>query len=245
MAADTSHRLRLLYDLSRRLATFNDLDDVLRQATGALRELFDADGSAVLILDDDTRELRFPLASQREGGRPAADRLAELRFPADQGIAGWVLQHGEALAVEDVGNDPRFYRGIDEATGATTRTLLAAPLRTEGASIGVIEVMNPAPERIGSADIEFLDAVASDIAVAYAKAELHDRLREEAATLRFLTRLMGAVLLVGGIAVAAAAVLAVLARAMPFGTVLTQRALLAGLCAAIAGVAVLWMARSR
>jgi transcriptional regulator with GAF, ATPase, and Fis domain len=54
MTADTSDRLRLLYDLSRRLATFNDLDDVLRQATGALRELFDADGSAVLILDDDT-----------------------------------------------------------------------------------------------------------------------------------------------------------------------------------------------
>jgi GAF domain-containing protein len=245
MTDDTSYRLRLLYDLSRRLATFNDLDDVLRQATGALRELFDADGSAVLILDGDRRELRFPVASQREGGRAKAGQLAELRFPADQGIAGWVLQHGEALVVEDVANDPRFYRGIDKATGATTRALLAAPLRTEGASIGVIEVMNPAPEHVGSADIEFLDAVASDIAVAYAKAELHDRLREEAATLRFLTRLVGAVLLAAGIAVAGAAVLAVLARAMPFGTVLTKPAFLVGLCAAVAGVAVLRLARVR
>jgi hypothetical protein len=29
-------RLRLLYDLSRRLATFNELDDVLRHATGTI-----------------------------------------------------------------------------------------------------------------------------------------------------------------------------------------------------------------
>ena len=245
MMAGTSERLRLLYGLSRRLATFNELDDVLRHATGGLRELFDADGSAVLILDAATRELRFPLSSQREGGRASAGRLAELRFPADQGIAGWVLQHGEAVVVEDVGNDPRFYRGIDEATGATTRTLLAAPLRTEGASIGVIEVMNPSLERFGSADLEFLDAVASDIAVAYAKAELHDRLREEAATLRMLARLIGGVLLVAGIAAAAGAVLAVLARAKPFGAVMTQPALLVGLFAAAAGVAVLRVARSR
>jgi hypothetical protein len=45
--------------------------------------------------------------------------------------------------------------------------------------------------------VDFLDAVASDIAVAYAKAELHDRLREEAATLRRLAQLAGILLVAG------------------------------------------------
>src|SRR6185436_16196973 len=139
---------------------------------------------------------------QREGSRVAAARLAELRFPADQGVAGWVLSHGEAVVVPDVGNDPRFYRGIDKATGGTTQTLMAAPLRTEGPSIGVVEVMNPRAGSAGAEDLEFLDAVASDIAVAYAKAELHDRMREEAVTLRRLTRLVGMVLLGAGVFVA-------------------------------------------
>jgi len=245
MTTGALERLRLLYDLSRRLATFDELDDVLRHATGELRKLFDAEGSAVLLLDPAKRELRFPVASQREGSEATAAELAEVRFPAGQGLAGWVLQHGEAVAVDDVANDARFYRGVDEVTGATTRTLLAAPMRTEGASIGVVEVMNPAPGRAGREDVEFLDAVASDIAVAYAKAELHDRLRAEAGTLRSLARVAGGILTGAGVLMVGGAWFAALARALPVGTVVAQPGLWAGVISVVAGVAVLASARTR
>lgn len=245
MTARSSERLRLLYDLSRRLATFHDLDDVLRSATGRLRELFDAEGSAVLILDRDTRELRFPVASQREGSEATAAELAEVRLPAGKGVAGWVLQHGEAVAVADAANDPRFYRGVDQATGATTRTLLAAPMRTEGPTIGVVEVMNPAPGRSGPEDVEFLDAVASEIAVAYAKAELLARLRDEAATSRRLAQLAGVGLLVLGVLAVGGAAFAVAARALPLGETLTRPGFLAGLVAVVAGAMVLRAVPSR
>ena len=235
----------MLYDLSRRLATFDELDDVLRHATGELRELFDAEGSAVLILEPKTHELRFPIASQREGSEATPAELAEVRFPADRGVAGWVLKHGKAVAVDDVANDPRFYRGVDDTTGATTRALLAAPMRTGGPSIGVVEVMNPGPGHSGPDDVEFLDAVASDIAVAYAKAELHDRLREEAATLRRVAQLAGIVLMAAGVLVGAGSAFAVLARALPVGSMLVQPGLWAGVVAVVAGVAVLRSARTR
>lgn len=243
MTAGTSERLRLLYDLSRRLATFSELDDVLRHATSGLRRLFDAEGAAVLIHDPSSGELRFPIASQREGSEAEERELAEIRFPADQGIAGWVLAKGEAVAVPDVANDPRFYRGVDKATGATTQTLLAAPLRTEGPSIGVVEVMNPAAGQIAGEDLEFLDAVASDIAVAYAKAELHARMREEAATLRRLTRVVGVSLVVAGVLVTGWTVFATLARALPLTSALTSPALVAGVLAVAGGVAVVTAAR--
>lgn len=243
MTAGTSDRLRLLYDLSRRLATFDRLDDVLRHATSGLRRLFDAEGAAVLIHDRTTNELCFPLASQREGSEAEEHELTELRFPADQGIAGWVLAHGEAIIVPDVGKDPRFYRGVDKATGATTQTLLAAPLRTGGPCMGVVEVMNPSAAQAGGEDLEFLDAVASDIAVAYAKAELHDRMREEAATLRRLARLVGIALAVAGVLLAGWVVFASLARALPLGSVAANPALLAGILAVVAGIGVLAAAR--
>src|SRR5262249_46995274 len=228
MTTGAPERLRLLYDLSRRLATFNELDDILRHATGGLRELFHAAGSAVLIFEPRTHELRFPVASQREGSEATPAELAEVRFPADQGVAGWVLEHGKAVAVDDCANDPRVYRGLDHATRATTPTLLAAPMRTDGPSIGVIEVMNPGPGHSGPDDVEFLDAVASDIAVAYAKAELHDRLREEAAMLRRLAQLAGIVLIVAGVLVGAGSPFAGLARALPAGAVLAPPGLWAG-----------------
>jgi len=105
--------------------------------------------------------------------------------------------------------------------------------------------MNPGPGYSGPDDVEFLDAVASDIAVAYAKAELHDRLREEAATLRRLAQLAGIVLMVAGVLVAAASAFAVLARALPVSAMLAQPGLWAGVVAVVAGVAVLRSAQTR
>src|SRR5262249_39214800 len=112
-------------------------------------------------------------------------------------------------------------------------------------SIGVVEVMNPAPGRSGPEDVEFLDAVASDIAVAYAKAELHDRLRAEARTLRSLARVAGMVLIAAGVLMVGAACFASLARARPIGAMLARRGLWAGVISIVAGVAVLRSARTR
>jgi GAF domain-containing protein len=118
-------------------------------------------------------------------------------------------------------------------------------MRTEGASIGVVEVMNPAPERSGREDVEFLDTVASDIAVAYAKAELHDRLRAEAGTLRSLARVAGVILTGAGVLMVGGAWFGVLARALPVGAMLAQPGLWAGVISVVAGVAVLAGARTR
>lgn len=85
------------------------------------------------------------MASQRAGATTPASALSEVRFPADQGIAGAVLAGGEAILVDDAQNDPRFYAGVDHKTGVTTRTLLAAPLRSARGAVGVIEVVNEQP----------------------------------------------------------------------------------------------------
>jgi hypothetical protein len=43
------------------------------------------------LLDEKRREFCFPVASQSAGAAPSASTLSEVRFPADQGIAGAVL----------------------------------------------------------------------------------------------------------------------------------------------------------
>src|SRR5690349_14020274 len=121
MEISSAERLHALYELNRRLATFTDLDDLLRHATQRARELLHADGCALLLFDPVRRELHFPVASQAESRRGSAARLAEIRFPADRGIAGWVLAHGEAVRVEDVQRDGRFYGGVDQMTDMVTR----------------------------------------------------------------------------------------------------------------------------
>jgi len=212
--ADARERLQLLYEISRRLATFTDLPELLRYATLRTRELFAAEGCAVMLHDRGTREFYFlPVASESRAA--VEQQLATIRFPADRGVAGWVLAHGEGALVPDTAQEPRFYSGVDEQTTMKTRALLCAPMRVGTDVVGVVSVVNPAPEALTADDLAFLETIASDIAVAHEKVLLYDRLRGEVIGLRQATRLAGAVLLVVGLAVAAGAVLAHLAHALP------------------------------
>src|SRR5262249_12261947 len=75
-------RVELLYAATRSLAAFDDVDELVRFATRRLREVFGADGCAILLLDEKRREFCFPVASQREGAAASASTLGEVRFPA-------------------------------------------------------------------------------------------------------------------------------------------------------------------
>ena len=98
-----AERLRLLYELSRKLATFTDLDELLQFVTRRTRELLEAEGCAVLLHDRTTDELYFPIASQRASSRATAERIQTVRFPASLGIAGWALARGESIGIADAG----------------------------------------------------------------------------------------------------------------------------------------------
>jgi GAF domain-containing protein len=237
--ASVGDRLQFLYDLSRRLATFEDLDELLRHATRGVRELFAAEASSILLLDAKKRELRFPVASMSESRPAAAAVLQELRFPANRGVAGWVLAEGQAVLVEDVSKDPRFYVGVDQATGLTTRTILAAPLRGPSGPIGVVEVVNPQLDAVSADDVKFLDAFASDIAVAYEKAAMQAKLRQDVVNLRQLARIAAVGVLAVGVLSAASGLLVNLAWAAPWRMLPTRPPFLAGVFAIVAGIALL------
>jgi phosphoserine phosphatase RsbU/P len=230
-----AERLEVLCEVNRRLATFTSLDDLLRFATQRARELFDAEGCALLLVDEGSGEFRFPVSSQSAGSHASSARLEDIRFPITKGVAGWVLSHGEAVAVDDVQRDARFYSGVDEASGTRTRSILCAPLRSGDGAIGVIEVINPGPRTEG--DLAFLEALGSDVAVAHEKATLHAALRAEVTGLRRLVRAGGVVLGAIGGGLVGAAVVAHLARALPVSELGTSPGVLLGVLIGLAGVA--------
>jgi GAF domain-containing protein len=228
-------RLGLLYEVSRGLAAFTDLEALVGFATRRIREVFAAEGCAVLLLDRARRELTFPVASQAEGVRASAARLAEIRFPADRGVAGWVLAHGEAALVEDAARDERFYPGIDQLTGMTTRALLCAPLRAGGETRGVVAVVNPTAGPLARDDLLLLEALASDIAVAYERAALYAHLRREVVGLRQVCRMAGAGLVVVGMLIAMVGVAGHLAWALPASELPTRPVMVTATLLVLAG----------
>ena len=68
--SNPAERLRALAELSRGLAGAGDLDDLVRAATQRARELFEAEGCALLLLD-----------AHQSGGAPGTLRVLEPTLP--------------------------------------------------------------------------------------------------------------------------------------------------------------------
>jgi Nif-specific regulatory protein len=181
-ARDENVRLRLLYDLGCAFAGRIELAELIPLVINKVREVLDAEGASVLLLDEARRELYFPyVASERED---VAARLAGLRLPADRGIAGAALQTGQSIRVDDVRADPRFYPGIDRQTGSSTRSVLAAPLVGRQGAIGVLQVVNSHAGAFEEVDLTFLEALAGGVAVALDNARLYEHLKASEEELR-------------------------------------------------------------
>jgi sigma-B regulation protein RsbU (phosphoserine phosphatase) len=180
-------RLRLLFELGCAFTARIELEELIPFIITKCREVLGAGGAAVLLLDPDRNELVFPYVAEEDP--LVAERLAGMRLPAGQGIAGAVLRDGRPLRVDDPAADPRFYSGVDRQTGVTTRGLLAAPLTSRHGTIGVIEVVN---RRDGGNftddDLAFLEALAGSVAVAIENARMYAQLKQQFVALQEGTR---------------------------------------------------------
>ena len=137
-------------------------EELLRSITAAAKDIFEAAACSLALLDDAQEELTFYVAS----GAGAED-VVGLRVPVGQGIAGWVVASGQPIEIADVTRDPRFARDVAESTGYVPRAILAMPLETERAMLGVIEVLDRRGSGgSGARDMELLALFARQAALA-------------------------------------------------------------------------------
>jgi GAF domain-containing protein len=109
--------------------------------------------------------------------------------PAHQGIAGWVVDNGEAAVVDNPKDDARFYAVMDQAIQFETRNMVAVPLKVRDQTIGVVEVINKNDGSITDTDRELAQALANQAAIAIDNARLYARLADAVVTSRMSYRL--------------------------------------------------------
>ena len=134
---------------------------LLRSIVETARAIFSARASSVFLLDEEANELVFE-AVAGEG----SDALIGRRFPADTGVAGWVLATRQPLVLEDVAGDPRFAREAAESTGYVPKGLMAVPLLHEDSALGVLSVLDrPKDVRFTLAEMDLLSRFANQAAI--------------------------------------------------------------------------------
>jgi GAF domain-containing protein len=142
-------------------------DELLRSLTETARRLFGAAACSLALLTDDDSELIYTTAAG-EG----ADDVTGMRISSSHGIAGLVVQSGQAIAISDVASDPRFSRGLAEQTGYVPRTILAVPVETPQRMLGVISLLDRDERRPGAEqDMALLSLFADQAALALASVD--------------------------------------------------------------------------
>lgn len=149
-------------------------DELLQSIVQAAARIFGAAAASIALVDERTGELVFRVAYGA-----GSETVVGMRIPLDQGIAGYVVNTGQPIAISNVQSDPRFARGAAEKTGYVPRSILAMPLLAEDRIIGAMEVLDKinAPS-FGMQDMELLGMFARQAAIAIQQSQRLDALND-------------------------------------------------------------------
>ncbi len=148
------------------------LGPLLAKILAAATQLLESDRGALFLYDPKRNELFSHVA----GGIDSA----EIRFPANAGIAGECFSTGKVINILDAYKDARFNQEIDRRTGYRTRNMLCMPIVAKGARvIGVMEILNRKLGAFGPADERRLHAFCAEAAVAIENAQLFEEISAE------------------------------------------------------------------
>ncbi len=156
-----------LTETARSVTASLDLDEVLQRITERTMDSLEVEAASLALIDEKTGELEFRVASGRGAGQ-----IVGLRLMKGQGLAGWVVEHKEAVFVPDVQSDPRFHSKVDELIGYTTRVMASVPIQVQDKIIGVIEAINPRGDDLAPEQIELLRGIADLAGAAIVRAQL-------------------------------------------------------------------------
>lgn len=160
-----------LVKIGRSITAVTDIDILLKVIAEETKIAIQADRCTVFMLDKDKNELWSKVALGMDS--------QEIRFPADKGLAGYVVKTGEPLNIPDAYNDPRFNPDIDKETGYHTKTILCMPIKNNNQEIiGAFQVLNKLGGVFTKGDEDLLVAIGGSASIALENAQLFEQQKE-------------------------------------------------------------------
>jgi two-component system, cell cycle response regulator len=144
MSHDAIKDILVLLQLTEQLTDGRPLEDALGAVTDAALSLLPGDHASIRLVDASASQL---LSGARSGtGRDTP----VVRLAVGEGVSGWVLANGKPALVIDVRVDPRF-KAV-HGQGFTIGSMVAEPLVSEGATIGILAVSSPEVDAFSETD---------------------------------------------------------------------------------------------
>lgn len=173
-----------LYEVSRTLATGDSLANVVPQLVGKIGTYLDAEVGVVLLKDDSGTMLEV-LSPIWAAGHSL--EVAGYRIDLQRGDAlATLFKTGKAQVFEDIAREPDRW-GILGELGL--RSAMAAPLRVEGRTIGVLLVGDKSSSPFDEADMDDLISLAAPAALVLAQLDRYEEAAETGRRMEELARM--------------------------------------------------------
>jgi signal transduction histidine kinase len=156
----------LIHKMGSRMASILELDELLEQMVSLVQEAFDYYLVEIGLVEGD----QLVYKSRAGIGWDPPFESFSLKI-GDEGITGWVAATGEPVLVPNVDQDPRYKR----VTTTDSRSELAVPIKVKDKVTGVINVESDRPARFDSSDLEVLQLISNQAAIAIENARLYEQ----------------------------------------------------------------------
>jgi len=156
-----------------------DLDKLLANVTGIVRQVIPSDLFAILLYSEKTRGLRirYSIGHREEIVRNLLIKLGE-------GVTGAAAATRMPVMVDDVRGDVRYISALD-----AVQSELAVPMVARSKLVGVIDVQSTRVKAYSEHDRALLRLIASRVAVSIDNARLYRRVERQNRTLKALAHL--------------------------------------------------------
>ena len=191
--AEIEHRAereRTLRDIAARIASLRDPGEVLERVVEEAKRLLASDGAHLTRLDEDDRAL-IPVVVAG-GDERMADWVKTQRFPLGEGINGLAARDAAPVWTADYLTDGRIPLEQDDIATANRlglRGMAAAPLRSQSEGvIGTLAVSYAQPRSFDPEELDLLQGLADQAAIAITNAGLLERLTDSERRYRHLVQ---------------------------------------------------------
>ena len=168
-----SAQIQLASEVARDIAATTDLEKLLNQSVGLIRDRFTFYHAGIFLLDD-SGEYAVLRAATGEAGRKMLAQNHKLRVGA-VGIVGAATGKGEPHIALDVKADPTHYKN---PLLPDTQAEMALPLRIGQRVTGALDVQSREPNAFSQDDVTVLQTMADQLAVAIENARLIQQLNQ-------------------------------------------------------------------
>lgn len=180
---------RALREIAAGIAALRDPDVILDRVVGEARRLLATDGAHLTRMSDDRTYLIPVIATDGTDDETRAWLLG-MQFPLGGGINGLAAERDEAVWTGDYETDPRVpHDGSDDEVARRLGLcgMAAAPLRAPGGEvIGTLAISSATPRDFDAEELDLLQGLADQAAIAITNSTLLARLSESEARYRFL-----------------------------------------------------------